>query len=80
MLDNIELPGWVHEVLSLGPKYHTRVSFNVTHFLADIDILLSQLKNQKTSGKTLCEIEAAAKIYAKKVRQTPGGKTVEKTR
>ena len=35
--------------------------------MADIDIFLSQLKNQKTSGETLYEIEAAVKAYAKNV-------------
>ena len=80
MLDNIELPGWVHEVLSMGPRHPIRDKFNETHLLADIDIFLSHLKNQKTFGETLCKIEAAAKAYAKNVRQTPRDKAVEKTR
>ena len=67
-------------MLSMGPKHPIRSKFNEKHFLADIDIFLSQLKNQKTSGETLCEIEAAAKAYAKNVRQTPRDKAVEKTR
>ena len=41
---------------------------------------LSQLKSQKTSGETLCEIEDAVEAYAKNVRQTPRDKAVEKTR
>ena len=65
VLDNIELPD-------------VRDKFNETHFLTDIDLFLSQLKNQKTSGETLCEIEAAAKAYAKNVRQTPRDKAVQK--
>ena len=48
--------------------------------MADIDIFLSQLKNQKTSGETLCDIKATAKAYAKNVEQTPRDKAVEKTR
>ena len=64
----------------MGPKHPIRDKFNETHFLADIDILLSQFQIQKTSGETFCEIEAAAKAYAKNVRQTPRDKTVEKTR
>ena len=80
VLDNIEMPEWVYEVLSMGPKHPIRDKFNETHFLADKDIFLSQLKNQKTSAETLCEIEAAAKAYAKNVRQTPRDKAVEKTR
>ena len=67
-------------MLSIGPKHPIRDKFNETHFLADIVIFLSQLKNQKTSAKTLCEKEAAAKAYAKNVRQTPRDKAVEKTR
>ena len=74
VLDNIELPEWAYEVLSMGPKHPIRDKFNETHFLADIDIFLLQLKNKKTSGETLCEIEAAAKAYAKNVRQTPRDK------
>ena len=78
VLDKIELPEWVYEVLSMGPKHLIRDKFNETHFLADIDIFLSQLKNQKTSGETLCEIEAAANSYAKNLGQTPRDKAVEK--
>ena len=66
VLDKIELPGWVQEVLSTGPKHPIRAKFNETHFFANIDIFLSQLKNQKTSGETLCEIGDAAKAFAKK--------------
>ena len=51
VLDNRELPGWVHEVLSMGPKHQIRDKFNETHFLADIDNILSKLKNQKTSSE-----------------------------
>ena len=80
VLDNIELPGWVHDVLSMGPNYPIRDKFNETHFLADIDIFLSQLKNQKTSGEILCAFEAAAKAYAKNVRQMPRDKAIAKTR
>ena len=80
VLDNIELPEWIYGVLSMGPKHPIRDKFNETHFLADIDLFLLQLKNQKTSDETLCKLEAAAKAYAKNVRQTPGDKAVEKTR
>ena len=65
VLDNIVQPGWVYEVLSLDPKHPIRDKFNETHFLADIDIFLSQVKNQKTSGETLCEKEAAAMLMQK---------------
>ena len=50
----------------MGAKRPIRDKFNETHFLTDIDIFLSQLKEKKTSGEVLCEIEAAAKAYAEK--------------
>ena len=57
-------------MLALGPKY----------FLADIDIFQSDLINRKVPGEALCEIEAVAKAYAKRVKQTPSDKGVEKAR
>ena len=35
---------------------------------------LSQLKNRKVTGESLCEIEAAAQIYAKHGEQSPSEK------
>ena len=79
-LDDVELPNWVQQVMALGPKHPVRVKFNETHFLADIDIFLSDLRNRKVPGEALCEIEAVAKAYAKRVKQTPSDKGVEKAR
>ena len=45
-LDDVELPNWVQEKLALGPKHPVRDKFNETHFLVDIDIFLSDLKNR----------------------------------
>ena len=53
-LDDVELSDWVQQVLELGPKHPARDKFNETHFLADIDIFLLDLK----SGEAFCEIEA----------------------
>ena len=78
VLGNIELPGWVHEVPSRGSKHPIRDKYNETHFLADIEIFLSQLKNQKTSGQTLCEIEATEKAYAKNIRHSHDTKPLKK--
>ena len=39
-------------MLSIGSTHPIRENCNETHFLADIDIFISQLKNQKTSGET----------------------------
>ena len=45
-LDDVELSDWVQQVLALGPKHPVGNKFNETHFLADIDIFLSDLKNR----------------------------------
>ena len=66
--------------MALGPKHAVRDKFNETHFLTDIDIFLSDLKNPKIPVEALCEIEAVAKAYAKRVKQTPSDKGVEKVR
>ena len=79
-LDDVELPNWVQQVLALGPKHPVRDKVSETHFLADIDIFLSDLKNRKVPGEALCEIEIVAKAYAKRVKQTPSDKGVEKAR
>ena len=41
---------------------------------------MSELKLNRIPGEKICEIEAAAKRYAKKVKQTPSDKSVEKAR
>ena len=78
VLDNIELAGWVHEMLSVDPKHPIRDKVNETHIWANIDIFLAQLKNQKTPGEILCEIKTAAKTYAKKVGKLQETKPLKK--
>ena len=41
VLHNIELPGWVHERLSMGPKHPIRDKFNETLFFWRISIFSS---------------------------------------
>ena len=78
--DDVESPNWVQQVLALGPKHPVRDKFNETHFLADIDIFLSDLKICKFPGEALCEIEAVAKACAKRAKQTPSDRGCEKAR
>ena len=78
ILDAVILPLWVREVLSFGPKHPVRDKFIEIHFLADIDCFLSELKLNRIPGEKICEIEAAAKRYAKNVKQTPSDKGIEK--
>ena len=59
------------------PKHSVREKFNKIHFFADIDIFLSELKLNRIRGEKLSQIEAAAKRYAKNVKQTPSDKNVE---
>ena len=80
ILDEVILPLWLREVLSFGPKHPLPEKFKEVHFLADIDIFLSELKSNRLPGEKLCETEAAAKRYAKIVKQTPYNKGVEKAR
>ena len=79
-LDDVVLANWVQQVLALGPKHPVRNKINETHFRADIDIFLSDLKSCTVPGEALCEIEAVAKANAKRVKQTPSDKGVEKAR
>ena len=69
ILDELILPLWVREVLSFGPKHPVRDKLNEISFLADIDSFLSERKLNRIPGEKLHEIEAAAKIFAKNVKQ-----------
>ena len=78
VLDDVILPLWVQEVLSFGAKHPVRDKFNEIHFLEDIHSFLSELNLNRIPGEKLCEIEAAAKRYAKNEKQTHSDKGVEK--
>ena len=77
-LDGVELPKFVLDVFSLGPKHPVRDKFNEVHFLADVDRLVRELRENNTDGEELCEIEPSAKWYAKNVRETPMDRGVKK--
>ena len=62
------------------PKHPLREKFNEIHFFANIDSFLSELKLNRIRGEKLSEIEAAAKRYAKNVKQIPSDKGAEKAR
>ena len=70
-LDGIELPVFVNEMLSYGPKHPVRDKFNEIHLLADVDKQVRSLRENGTSGEKLCEIDSTAKWYAKNMRETP---------
>ena len=70
----------MREVSSFGPKHPVRDKYSKIHFHVDIESFLSELNLNRSVGEKLCEIEAAAKRYAKNVKHTPSDKCVEKAR
>ena len=78
-LDGVELPKCVLDVLLLGQKHPIRDKFNEVRFLADVDGLVRELRENNTDGEKLCELELSAKWYAKNVRETPMDRGVKKT-
>ena len=71
VLDNIILPGFDRDLLSFCPKHPIRDKFKELYFLADIKILIRNLRENNVPGEKLFEIEAAAKWYSKNIRETP---------
>ena len=66
MLDCIELPVFVKEMLSYGPRHPVKDKFNEIHFLVDNKLYIIIMDNNRlfqsvpkkgTSGEKLCEIE-----------------------
>ena len=65
VLDDIILPGFVRDLLAFGPKHPISDKFKELHFLADIDSLIKNLRENNVPGEKLFEIEAAAKWHSK---------------
>ena len=70
VLDNTILPGFVKDLLAFEPKHPIRDKFKELHFLADIDSVIMNLRENNIPSKKLFEIEAAAKWYSKNIRET----------
>ena len=64
-------------MLRFESKHPVRGIFNEVHFREEIDIFLYDLKLKRIPGEKLRDIEAAAKKYATKKKQTPSDKVVE---
>ena len=58
-IDGDELPTFVHDILLFGPKNPVRDKFYEVHFLADVDKIVRDLREDKREGEKLCEIEAS---------------------
>ena len=74
-MDGRDLPNFVLDVLSLGPKHLLRDKFNEVQFLADVDmfVLEIELRETKTVGEKLGEIETSSKCYYEKFTRNPDG-------
>ena len=74
------LSRWVQETLFLGPRNPVQDDLQEIHFWLMRNFFY-QLKNQKVTGESMCEIEAAAaKDYVKQVKQKLFERGVKKTR
>ena len=80
VLDNIILPEFVRDLLAFGLQHPIRDKFKELHFLADIDSLIENLRENNVQGKKLFEIEAAAKRYSKNIRETPLDRALAKVK
>ena len=69
--DVIILPKFVMDWLAFGPKHPIMDKFKELHFLADIDSLIRNLRQNNVPGEYLFEIEAAAEWNSKNIRETP---------
>ena len=78
LFDGVELPKFFLDTLSLGPERPVREKFDEVHFLADVDKLVRELRENRLEGENLCEIESSAKWYAKNVCETPVDRWVKK--
>ena len=78
IMDGRELPKFVLDIISLGPKHPVRDKFNEVHLLADVDKFVRELREKNTEGEKLCEIEESAKWYAENVRERPLDRGVKK--
>ena len=72
------LQQFVLDIPSLGHKHPVGDKFNEVHFLADVDKLVRELRENNTEGEKLSEIEASAMWYAKNIRETPKDRGVRK--
>ena len=70
-LNGVELSKFVPDSLSLGPKHSVRDKFNELHFLADVQRLVREIRENNTDGENLCQKQLSAKCYSKNVEETP---------
>ena len=65
-------------MLAFGPKHPISDKFKELHFLAYIDSLIRNLRENNVSSEKLFEIEAVSKWYSKNIRETPFDRALAK--
>ena len=66
VLDNISVPQVVEKVLRYGPRHPVQTKFNEQHFLANIDILLSDCISQNVEAKVINQNNSLTVGYTNK--------------
>ena len=69
MLDNVKIPDTIAAFLAFCPKYPVRDEFNELQFLADVDSLLHNLKQENAPHEKLDEVNPLALWYCKRMKQ-----------
>ena len=67
--DNVDVPQFVIDYLSFGPKHPVLDKFNEMHFLADADKLLYYLKSESANSDVLNEVNALSFWYTKEMKK-----------
>ena len=69
IMDGRERPKFVRDILSMGANHPVRAKFNEVHFLADVDKLIRELRENNTEGEKLVKFrrpqKGMQKTYAK---------------
>ena len=75
-----EIPQYVLDVLSLGPKHPQLDEFKEMSFLSDLDSLLADLKRNNESNELLNDINSIGHWYVKKMRRQKIDRAANKAR
>ena len=65
-------------VLLLDPKHPIRNKFDEVHFLAEVEKLVRDLRENNIDGEMLCEIKSSGNRYAKNLWETPMDRGIKK--
>ena len=67
--DGVELPKFVLDILSLGPKHSIRDRSDEVNLLANEDRLVREFRDNNTDRERLREIELSVKWYSEILRE-----------